>query len=170
MTDKLDPMKTALAGIKKDYRKMSVDEIKNELLDFALKASGDWKTQVASCVILKNGQALFGVNHLSAGHKLTDKEIKDRTPDYYHKMICSETDVANKAEELMLDLTGATVYSSMFPCPRCAERLSEAKVSHIKAFYCKVKKNGVFIDPLETSQKIFDKAGITYEVGEARDN
>jgi deoxycytidylate deaminase len=142
-------------------------EILHELQDFADKASGDRKTQVASCLVLANGRRIFGANHLRDDHNLTGQEIADRVrPKFYDAMKCSEADAIDKAIELGLDLTGATLYTLLFPCPRCATKIAKTKIKKIVARKHRVNHNANFDNPAETSRKILDEAHIIYDAGE----
>jgi deoxycytidylate deaminase len=146
---------------------MTNTDIWTELEDFANKASGDRKTHVASYVIWPNGQKVFGTNHLKDNHGLTEQEITERIrPQFYDAMKCSEMDAIERAEQLGLDFTDANLYSLLFPCPRCAEKIAQTKIKNIVARKHRVKHNGKFDNPLEDSQNIFERANITYDAGE----
>ncbi len=140
----------------------------SDLEDFADKASGDMKTQVASCLITAKGRRIFGANHLKDGHNLTSQEITDRVrPKFYDAMKCGEADVIDRSLELGLDLNGSKLYSLLFPCPRCAEKIAKTTIKFVVARKHRVNQNGKFNNPLEHSTKIFDKAGVTYNFGES---
>ena len=89
------------------------DEMWHELKDFAEKASGERKTQVAACLIWPNGRRVFGANRLSDNHDLTEQEIAGRVrPKFYDAMKCGEADAIDKTIELGLDLArGNSVYT-----------------------------------------------------------
>jgi len=143
------------------------DEMRRELEDFAEKASGDRKTHVAACLIWPDGRKVFGANHLRDGHGLSAREIAERVrPKFHDAMKCGEPDAIDKAIELGLDLADATLYTLMFPCPRCAEQISKTKLKHIVALTHRTKHNGKFDNPLEDSRRIFDEAKVEYEIGE----
>ncbi|HSX15516.1 MAG TPA: hypothetical protein VLF40_01880 [Candidatus Saccharimonadales bacterium] len=144
------------------------DAIWNELQDFADKASGDWKTHVASYLVWPDGRKVFGANHLRDGHGLTKQEITERVrPKYYDAMKCSEADAIDKATELGLDLRDAKLYSLLFPCPRCAEQIAKTDIKYIVSRKHRVGHNGKFVsNALEDAQQIFDKANIHYDAGE----
>jgi tRNA(Arg) A34 adenosine deaminase TadA len=138
-----------------------------ELRDFAQKASGDRKTQVAACLLLAGGRKVFGANRLQDGHDLTEQEIADRIkPKFYDAMKCGEPDAIDKAVELGLDLSEARLYTLLFPCPRCAVKIAKTKLRTIVALTHRTKHNGKFDNPLEDSQKTFDNVGIQYDIGE----
>lgn len=138
-----------------------------ELRDFAEKASGERKTRVAACLVWPNGRRVFGANRLVDGHGLTDQEIADRVRPKFHDAIkCGEADVIDKAVELGLDLSDAKLYSLLFPCPRCAEKIAKTGLKTIVALFHRTKYNGKFDNPLEDSRKTFDSAGIQYDIGE----
>jgi deoxycytidylate deaminase len=143
------------------------DKIWHELMDFAKKASGERKTQVAACLIWPNGRKVFGANRLSDNHGLTEQEIADRVhPKFYDAMKCGEPDAIDKAIELGLNLAEAKLYTLMFPCPRCAEKIAKTELRYIVALTHRTKHNGKFDNPLEDSRKVFDKTQITYDIGE----
>ena len=143
------------------------DEIWHELEDFAKKASGDRKTHVAACLVWPDGRKVFGANRLRDDHGLTDQEIVERTrPKFHDAMKCGEPDAIDKAVELGLKVADAKLYTLMFPCPRCAEKIAKTKLRYIVAQTHRTKHNGKFDNPLEDSQKIFDKAKVVYEIGE----
>ncbi|MET0779834.1 MAG: deaminase [Candidatus Saccharimonadales bacterium] len=107
-------------------------ELWRELKDFADKASGDRKTHVAACLVWPDGRKVFGVNHLRDDHGLTDQEIAERLrPKFHDAMKCSESDTIDKAMELGLDLGKAKLYSTMFPCPRCAEKIAKTEIKDV---------------------------------------
>jgi deoxycytidylate deaminase len=142
-------------------------ELWRELKDFANKASGDRKTHVAACLIWPDGRKVFGANRLWDNHGLTDQEIAERPrPKFHDVMKCSEADAIDKATQLGLDLTEAKLYSTMFPCPRCAEKIAKTDIKYIVSLTHRTKHNGKFDNPLEDSRKTFDEAKIAYEIGE----
>lgn len=142
-------------------------ELWRELQDFADKASGERKTRVAACLIWPNGRKVFGANRLRDGHGLTDQEIAERVrPKFHDAMKCGEPDAIDKAVELGLDLGEAKLYSLMFPCPGCAEKIAKTKIKTIVALTHRTKHNGKFDNPLEDSRKTFDAVGIQYDIGE----
>ena len=142
-------------------------EIWRELEDFAQKMSGDRKTKVAACLVSSDGRRVFGANRLTDGHGLSEEKIAERVrPEFYDAMKCGEIDALDRAVELGFDLREATIYSSMFPCPRCAEKIAKTGVGRIIAKKHRVKHNGKFENALEDSKKFFDEAGIEYEIGE----
>lgn len=142
-------------------------ELWRELKDFAEKASGDRKTHVAACLIWPDGRKVFGANRLKDGHSLTDQEIAERVRPKFHDAIkCGEQDAIDKAVELGLDLGEAKLYSLLFPCPRCAEKIAKTKIKTIVALTHRTKHNGTFDNPLEDSRKAFDTVGIHYDIGE----
>ena len=148
------------------YKYMS-SEIWSELEDFADKASADRKTRVAACLVLSDGRRIFGANRLRDDHHLTEREIAERVrPKFYDAMKCGEADTIDKAMQLGLDLTAAKLYSLLFPCPRCAEKIAKTKIKSVIARKHRVKHNGKFDNPLEDSRKTFDTAKIRYDVGE----
>lgn len=142
-------------------------ELWRELQDFANKASGDRKTHVAACLIWPDGRKVFGANRLRDDHGLTDQEIAERVrPKFHDAMKCGEPDAIDKATELGLDLSKAKLYTTMFPCPRCAEKIVKTELKYIVALTHRTKHNGKFDNPLEDSRSIFDTARIAYEIGE----
>jgi deoxycytidylate deaminase len=139
----------------------------HELKDFAHKASGDRKTHVASCLIWPDGRKVFGANRLRDDHGLTDQEIAERPrPKFHDAMKCGESNVIDKATQLGLNFSEARLYTTMFPCPRCAEKIAKTEIKYIVALTHRTKHNGKFDNPLEDSRKLFDKAKIEYEIGE----
>ena len=141
-------------------------ELWRELKDFADKASGDRKTQVAACLVWPDGRKVFGANRLRDGHGLTKQEIAERVrPKFHDAMKCGEPDAIDKAVELGLDLADAKLYTLMLPCPRCAEKIARTELRYIVALTHRTKHNGKFDNPLEDSRKIFDKAKIKYDIG-----
>lgn len=138
-----------------------------ELEEFADKASGDRKTRVASCLIWPDGRKVFGTNRLRDDHDLTNQEITERVrPKFYDAMKCGEADTIDKAIQLGMNLSKAKLYSLLFPCPRCAEKIAKTKLKYIIARQHRVKHNGKFNNPLDDSCKIFDKAKIKYDIGQ----
>ncbi len=145
----------------------SIDLIWEELEDFAVKSSGDRKTHVAACLVLSNGQTVFGVNHLRDKHGLSQNEISERIrPKFHDAMKCGEEDTVDKALELGLDLAGSKLYSLLFPCPRCAAKIANTDIKYVKSKKHRVSHNGKFDNPLEDSRKIFDSCGVVYDFGE----
>ena len=145
----------------------SINATWSELEDFASKASGDRKTQVAACLVLSNGQRVFGTNHLRDKHGLSRQEISERIrPKFHDAMKCGEEDTVDKAQELGLDLAGSKLYSLLFPCPRCAEKIANTEIKQVKSKRHRVNHNGKFDNPPEDSRKIFDEAGVVYDFGE----
>ncbi|MEK7632237.1 MAG: hypothetical protein AAB473_00405 [Patescibacteria group bacterium] len=142
-------------------------ELWRELQDFAEKASGERKTRVAACLVWPSGRKVFGANRLLDGHGLTEQEITDRVrPKFYDAMKCGEPDAIDKAIELGLDLGDAKLYSLLFPCPRCAEKIAKTGIRTIVALHHRTNHNGNFDNPLEDSRKMFDSVGIQYDIGE----
>ena len=80
-------------------------------------------------------------------------------------MICAEEDLLNRAHELGRSMEGMTIYSTLFPCPKCAKLIVEAHVCQVISLAHRKKKNGVFKDSYKTSAAIFDTAKITYNAG-----
>jgi tRNA(Arg) A34 adenosine deaminase TadA len=143
------------------------DELWHELKDFAEKASGDRKTHVAACLVWPDGRKVFGANRLRDDHDLAPHEITERIrPRFHDAMKCGEPDAIDKAIQLGLDLADAKLYTLMFPCPRCAEMITKTNLKYIVALTHRTRHNGKFDNPLEDSRKLFDKAQITYEIGE----
>ena len=81
-------------------------------------------------------------------------------------MKCGEEDTVDKALELGLDLTDSKLYSLLFPCPRCAEKIANTEIKFVKSKKHRVNHNGKFDNPLEDSRKIFDEAKVMYDFGE----
>jgi deoxycytidylate deaminase len=54
----------------------------------------------------------------------------------------------------------------MLPCPRCADKIAKTKIKYIVAMTHRTKHNGKFDNPLEYTQRVFDKASIKYDIGE----
>jgi deoxycytidylate deaminase len=81
-------------------------------------------------------------------------------------MKCGEPDAIDKALQLGLDLSKAKLYTTMFPCPRCAPKVAENGIKYVVALTHRTKHNGKFDNPLEDSCKIFSDAKIEYETGE----
>lgn len=82
-------------------------------------------------------------------------------------MKCGEIDALDRAIELGFDLEGAKIYSLLFPCPRCAEKIAKSGVSEVISKKHRVKHNGKFDNALEDSKNLFDKAGVKYKIGDA---
>lgn len=68
--------------------------------------------------------------------------------------------------ELGLDLGEAKLYSLLFPCPGCAEKIAKTAIKTIVALTHRTKHNGAFDNLLEDSRKTFDSVGIQYDIGE----
>jgi deoxycytidylate deaminase len=64
-----------------------------------------------------------------------------------------------------MDLAGAELYSLLFPCPCCAEKIAGTDLKKVVARRHRVKHNGKFENALEDSQRILDEAGVEYEIG-----
>ena len=80
-------------------------------------------------------------------------------------MICGEADVIDKAAQLGLSLVGAKLYTLLLPCPRCAETIVKTNIKSVVAQKHRISHNGKFDNPLQSSQKIFDDANVTYDIG-----
>ena len=81
-------------------------------------------------------------------------------------MKCGESNAIDKATQLGLNLGEAKLYTTMFPCPRCAEIIVNTEIKYVVSLTHRVKHNGKFDNPLEDSRTLFDKAKIKYDFGE----
>lgn len=118
-------------------------------------------------MIWPDGKKVFAANRLRDDHGLTEHEITERVrPQFYDAMKCGEADVIDRATQLGLDQTGAKLYSLLFPCPRCAEKIASTKIKFVVSQKHRVRHNGKFDNPLEDSQKIFNNANVEYDAGQ----
>jgi dCMP deaminase len=56
------------------------------------------------------------------------------------------------------DLTGATLYVSLFPCNECAKLIVQVGITEVVFLQDKYHDDDIFV----ASRKIFDMAGVTY--------
>ena len=94
--------------------------------EYASKYSGDRKTQVGATVYINN-KYYFGTNHL--GKELPEQEIVERTALFYSTMIHAEVELLTKYPDL--DITGQTVFVTLFPCDNCARALIKRGVGRV---------------------------------------
>lgn len=93
--------------------------------------STDAKTKVG-CGVITSGEFIWGVNHLV--QNIPQEDIDNRTSTYYDAIMHSEIHMCNKASELGISLQGATVYVTLFPCDKCAQRLIKEGVVKVIAY------------------------------------
>lgn len=125
------------------------------LQDIAKKHSGDRKTQVGAG-FYHQGQLIWGVNHLA--YDLPEEDICNRTTLFYATMVHAEADLVANYKDLM---KGATVYVTLFPCDKCAEKLISADVAKIVVLEDRPTASYII-----KAKELLDKAGIPYEIVE----
>jgi dCMP deaminase len=101
------------------------------LREVAKAYSTDTKTQVG-CGVMVEGQIIWGVNHLIK--PIPQEDINNRTELYYSSIEHSEIHMCNKANSQGISLKGSTVYVSLFPCNKCAQRLIAEGVVKVVAY------------------------------------
>jgi dCMP deaminase len=136
------------------------DEFYMGLALWAAERSKDPNTQVGACVVDKDGyEASVGYNGMPIG--MSDDEVTwQRDGKYsetkYAYIVHAEANALIKTNR---DVSGGTVYVSMFPCNECAKTIANCHIKRV------VFKEDIYHDDeiYIASRRIFDTCGIKYE-------
>jgi dCMP deaminase len=127
---------------------------------WAAERSIDPNTQVGACIVDKDGyEAAVGYNGMPIG--MSDDEVTwQRDGNYsdtkYAYIVHAEANALIKASR---DVSGGTVYVSMFPCNECAKTIANCHIKRVVYIEDKYHDDEIYV----ASRHIFDTCGIKYE-------
>ena len=145
---------------RKDY--ISWDEYFMGVALLSGMRSKDPNTQVGACIVSQDNKILsMGYNGFPKG--CDDDEFPwgtapDPLYDKHNYVIHAEANAILNYRGSLKDMTGATVYVTLFPCHECAKTLVQAGVGEV--VYLDNKYAGTEDNLI--SQNIFDRCGIRY--------
>ena len=125
--------------------------------------SKDAKKRNGACVISTDNKIVgVGYNGLPRGCSDADPEYwSDNDDDAYlsrHSYIV-HAEVNAILNCVVLPLTGCTIYTTQFPCPRCAQSIIQVGIK--KVVY--LERKGHHVRANEASSKMFSDVGLTVE-------
>ena len=121
-------------------RKITKEAFHREVMAVALKEaqqSDDWWRQIAA-VLIKEGKPILQTHnhHLPSDFNLsTNGDPRSNFDAGQHQdvytSIHAEAELIAKAAHEGVNLTGASLYSTTFPCPNCARLIGTAGIKHV---------------------------------------
>ena len=141
---------------------ISWDEFFMRVAQAASLRSKDPNTQVGACIADTNHRIL-SVGYNGTPSTLNDDEfpwdtVDDPLLDKHSYVIHAEANAILNYRCSLKDMTGATVYVTLFPCHECAKTLVQAGIGEVVYLDDKYRDTE---DNL-ISKSIFDRCGITY--------
>jgi dCMP deaminase len=143
---------------RKDYT--TWDEFYMGLALWAAQRSKDPNSQVGACVVDKDGyEASVGYNGMPIG--MSDDDVTwAREGKYsetkYAYIVHAEANALIKTNR---DVTGGTVYVTLFPCNECAKTIANRHIKRVVYIIDKYHDDEIYV----ASRKILDTCGIKYE-------
>ncbi len=110
--------------------------------------SHDNETQVGACIMIDDDLISFGYNHYPKGCNIQEL---DSDKSYY--ILHAEIDAINKAQ---IDLNGATLYCTLFPCNECAKLIIESGIKKVVYAYDSKSHKNYTIE----AKKLFKSVGM----------
>lgn len=130
---------------------------------YAEARSGCTKVKVGSCIVTNRGEVLLGANQVIKDRcnregclrvaKYGENSKLHRNPEDC-RAIHSEIDAICAAAQHNINIYGATIFVTRYPCEGCAKAIVAAGISHV------VYGRDQLIS--EQTKQMFDDAGITY--------
>ena len=141
---------------------ISWDEFFMRVAVAASLRSKDPNTQVGACIAGLDHRIL-SVGYNGTPHGLSDDEFpwgdsEDPLTDKHNYVIHAEANAILNYRGSLRELTGATVYVTLFPCQECAKMLVQAGISEV--VYLDDKYQDTMGDAI--SRSVFDRCGVTY--------
>ncbi|MCL2174394.1 dCMP deaminase family protein [Candidatus Saccharibacteria bacterium] len=138
----------------------SWDEFYMGLALWAAQRSKDPNTQVGACIVDKDGyEVAVGYNGMPIGisddHITWEREGKYSETKYAY-VVHAE---ANALIKTRRDISGGTLYATMFPCNECAKTIANCHLKRVVYLQDKYHDDEIWV----ASRKIFDTCGIKYE-------
>lgn len=124
--------------------------------------SKDPNTQVGACIADTNHRIL-SVGYNGTPSALNDDDFPwgvsdDPLNDKHSYVVHAEANAVLNYRGSLKDLSGATVYVTLFPCHECAKILAQAGIGEV--VYLDDKYNGT--DDNRISKRIFESCGIAF--------
>ncbi len=151
-----------MPGKRDDF--ISWDEFFMMVAVAASKRSKDPNTQVGACIADTNHRILsVGYNGTPAGINDDDfpwepADEGDFLHDKHNYVIHAEANAILNYRGSLKDMTGATVYVTLFPCHECAKTLVQAGIGEV--VYLDDKYNGT--EDNQISKETFRRCGISH--------
>lgn len=141
---------------------ISWDEFFMRVAVAASMRSKDPHTQVGACIADTN-QRILSVGYNGTPGDLDDDEFpwgtdEDPLLDKHSYVIHAEANALLNYRGSLKDMTGATVYVTLFPCHECAKMLVQAGIGEV--VYLDDKYNGTTDNQI--ARRVLDQCGITY--------
>lgn len=122
--------------------------------------SKDPSTQVGACIVDENNKIL-SVGYNGMPHNCDDDEypwLRGEGLDSKYLYVChAELNAILNCHGG--SVTGATVYTTLFPCNECAKAIIQSGIKRIVFYSDKYADT----DGTRASKRMFDSAGVTYE-------
>lgn len=100
-----------------------------EIVDSLTELTDDPSRGVACLIVKENNIISHGVNVLSRGVTKTEKRVSK--PDKYNWISHAERNAIYKAARLGININGARMYCTYFPCVDCARAIIQSGISKI---------------------------------------
>lgn len=135
---------------------ISWDEYFMGIALLSAERSKDPNTQVGACIVKDN--KILGVGYNGFPQGCSDDELPwKRDGEYidtkYPYVVHAELNAILNSN---FDLTGATVYVSLYPCVECAKAIIQSGIKRIVFLSNKYENDDLF----KASKKLFDLAGV----------
>jgi len=99
-----------------------------DLADHVSQWSRDPSTKVGSCIVNSNKQVIsLGFNGFPRGVEDRSERYADRTTKYKYVSHAER----NALDNAFVDVSGATLYSTLFPCNECAKGIIQRGIKRI---------------------------------------
>lgn len=141
---------------------ISWDEFFMRVAIAASMRSKDPNTQVGACIADVN-QRILSVGYNGTPGELDDDDFPwgtcdDPLEDKHSYVIHAEANALLNYRGSLKDMTGATVYVTLFPCHECAKMLVQAGIGEV--VYLDDKYGGTTDNLI--ARRVFDQCGIAY--------
>lgn len=128
----------------------------------ASKRSKDPHTQVGACIASSTNRIL-SVGYNGAPMHFDDDKFPwsnhgDMKDTKYAYVVHAEANAILNYRGSLADMSGATIYVTLFPCNECAKMMAQTGISHV--VYLSDQYDGT--DGNVVSKQILDTCGITY--------
>lgn len=142
-----------------DY--ISWEEYFMAVAQLSAKRSKDPNTQVGACIVNQNKRIIgIGYNGFPAG--CSDDELPwERDGEYLqtkYPYVCHAEMNAITNSTNRPDLTGATIYVSLFPCNECAKLIVQVGIAEVVYLHDKYPDQDIF----RAAKRIFEMAKVRY--------
>lgn len=109
------------------------DEIVFEFLELVKSFSEDPSTKMGACIVTVDNKVVYGYNRAPKGFldMPWDREADDPLKTKYPFVVHAERDAVARAAKKGINLEGATIYISNFPCNECALEIVNFGISEV---------------------------------------